>query len=243
MEPEISIIIPAHNEEKYITSTINSIKNQKFKNFNNLNFETIIVTNGCTDNTENIITNLIKENNQTIKHYSTPEAHVSKARNLGAEKANGNILLFLDADTLLDENMLDTIKQQFTEKYSVATTLAKPDLNGFKYKFSQDFKNFYHKYGLYCGCSGALICRKNDFFNAGKYPEIAVKEHRKLIKNILNSKTPSNSNKFKCVDSYVTTSMRRFKDWGIIKSSYFWTKEWLKDKIFSVENSDYEKIR
>ena len=45
----ISVIIPAYNEEKYIEKTLKSIKKQNFKHY-----ETIVVCNGCTDNTKDI---------------------------------------------------------------------------------------------------------------------------------------------------------------------------------------------
>ena len=49
---KFSIIIPANNEEKYIEKTINSIKEQSFKDY-----EIIVVANGCTDNTAEIVKN------------------------------------------------------------------------------------------------------------------------------------------------------------------------------------------
>ena len=45
--PKISVIIPAHNEEKYIEKTLESLTKQDFADF-----ETIVVANGCTDKTE-----------------------------------------------------------------------------------------------------------------------------------------------------------------------------------------------
>ena len=45
--PAFSIIIPAHNEEKYLQKTLDSIKSQTLQDY-----EIIIVTNGCTDKTE-----------------------------------------------------------------------------------------------------------------------------------------------------------------------------------------------
>jgi glycosyltransferase involved in cell wall biosynthesis len=229
--PNISIIIPANNEENYIKRTLHSIKNQTYQDY-----ESIIVSNGCTDKTEEIVNQKI---NDKIKHFSIHEANVSKARNHGAEKATGNVLLFLDADTLLEENALQKINQQFSDKYSVATTLVKPDSNKLKFKFAMGFKNFYHSYDIYQGCSGALICRKEDFDNVGGYQEIIVKEHRKLIID-LKRKT---GKKFKCLDTNVTTSMRRFRKWGLTKATAFWIKEWVKNYFGDLKSSKYEKVR
>src|SRR3989344_7961209 len=104
MVPFFSIVIPAHNEENYIKSTLHSIKNQTFQNF-----ETIIVANGCTDGTEETIK---KRTNEKLRLLSLPKANVSVARNAGALNAQGEILLFLDADTQLAENGLQRMKEQ-----------------------------------------------------------------------------------------------------------------------------------
>ncbi len=231
MNPKISVIIPAHNEESYIRKTLHSIKQQTYQNY-----EAIVVSNGCTDQTENIVN---KRANSKLKHFSIPEANVSKARNFGAKFAYGDILLFLDADTTLEQDALKTIKDSFTEKYSVATTKVIPDDKKLKFNFALGFKNFYHRTNLYQGCSGALICRKEDFSAVGGYPEMIVKEHRKLI---IDLKRKTNK-KFKCVNTQVTTSMRRFKQWGLTKATAFWVKEWFKNYFGDLKNSKYEKIR
>ncbi|PIZ51231.1 hypothetical protein COY27_04375 [Candidatus Woesearchaeota archaeon CG_4_10_14_0_2_um_filter_33_13] len=229
MEPKFSIIIPANNEENYIKQTLHSIKNQTYQNF-----ETIVVSNGCTDKTEEIVN---KRVNEQLKHYSIPLANVSIARNYGAEKARGEVLLFLDADTHLEVNSLQKIHLQLKD-YAIATTKVLPDEKKLKYRFAMGFKNFYHRTNLYQGCSGALICKKEDFDKVGGYPELAVKEHRKLIIDVKR-----NGGKFKCLNTTVTTSMRRFNQWGLIKATTFWVRQWLKNYTSDLKDSEYERIR
>ena len=231
MDPKISIIIPANNEENYIKKTLHSIKQQTYQNY-----EAIVVSNGCTDKTEEIVN---KRANEKLKHFSISEANVSKARNFGAKFAYGDILLFLDADTTLEEDALKKIKDSFSEKYSVATTKVQPDEKKMKFNFAMGFKNFYHRTNIYQGCSGALICRKEDFNAVNGYPEIVVKEHRKLIIDLKRNTKKG----FKCLNTNVTTSMRRFKKWGLIKATAFWIKEWGKNYVSDLKDSDYEKIR
>ena len=228
MTYNISIIIPAHNEENYIRKTLHSIKNQTYQDY-----EVIVIANGCTDKTEEII---MKRSNDKVKLFSMSQAHVSRARNYGADKAEGKILLFLDADTCLDIDSLQKINQHFTENYSIATTLVKSDNK--KFQFLMNLKNFHNKTGLYKGCSGALICRKEDFNVVNGYnSDIVVKEHRKLTQKLLKS------GKYVCINTNVTTSMRRFNDWGLIKVGSFWMKQLVKDKFGDLTKSDYEKIR
>ncbi len=228
--PDFSIIIPAYNEEKYLRKTLHSLKNQTFQNF-----ETIIVTNGCTDKTEEIVK---KKVNERFRHLSLSRANVSVARNAGALNANGKTLVFLDADTILEPDALHKIQTQFSNNYAVASTKSRPDTSELKYKIAFGFKNFYLRSLFYHGCSGVLICRKENFHKVGGYnPEIIVKEHRKLILK-LEQQGP-----YKRIDTTVTTSTRRFQQWGLSKTFFFWIHQWVKDKVGDIRLSDYEKVR
>ncbi len=236
MNPAFSIIIPAHNEENYIAKTLHSIKSQS-----NQDFEVIVVSNGSSDETEGIVWKKISEKlmRGKLKQIILSQPSVSLARNCGAKEAKGELLLFLDADTTLEPETLQKIKSQFSERVAVATTKVKPDLEKKKFKFAMNFKNFYHTMGLYQGCSGALICRKVDFDKVGGYdPNLKVKEHRKLIIQLKRE-----CGDFKCMDAYVTTSMRRFNQWGLAKATWFWIKQWAKNYTGNLEESEYEKVR
>ncbi|MFH1327202.1 MAG: glycosyltransferase family A protein [archaeon] len=97
---EISIIIPAHNEEKYIKKTLQSIKNSEYKNY-----EIIVICDNCSDSTEKIAKRYTK------KVYSVNLKNTAKSRNLGAKKSKGNILVFNDADTIISKTYLYLIKK------------------------------------------------------------------------------------------------------------------------------------
>lgn len=227
--PKIAVIIPAHNEEKYLGKTLESLRQQNF-----LDYETIIVCNGCADKTEEIAKKFI---NQNTKILSAKEANVSLARNLGAQQASSDILLFLDADTLLEPTSLQTISQNFTEKYFVAATKTKPDSSKLKYRLALFLKNLAYQTKLYPSCSGALICRKKDFHQVGGYsPEINVKEQYKLLTKL------KELGEYKVIKTTTTTSMRRFEQWGLIKVVFFWLKQEFKEH-FNLNSSKYEVVR
>jgi len=227
---KISVIIPAHNEEKYLGQTLDSLRNQNF-----LDYETIIVPNGCSDQTVSIAQKYL---NQSTKILPITEANVSQARNLGAQHAQGEILLFLDADTQLEPTTLQTIAQHFKNNLSVATTKTKPDNPQFKFKLALAFKNLYNQTKIYQGCSGALICRKEHFHSVGGYhPPLKVKEHRKLIIKL------KKLGQYVVLPTYTTTSMRRFQHWGLTKATYFWLKEFIKNYTTDLKKSDYESVR
>lgn len=230
MNPKISVVIPAHNEEKYIKRTLFSLLNQTFQDF-----EIIVVANGCTDKTEEVVR---KRENKRLKLYSLTKANVSMARNFGAKMAKGELLVFLDADTLLNNDALRKVNHTFNdEEVSVATTKVLPDSEDLKFKLAMMFKNAYNSRGIYKGCSGVLCCRTDHFEDVKGYDDLKVKEHRKLTLKLLEL------GKYRCVDIYAITSMRRLKDWGLLGSTLFWAKQFIKDKLGSLKGSEYEMVR
>lgn len=94
---EFSVIIPAHNEEEYISKTIESL------NKSGVYFELIVVCDSCEDRTKEVA------KNYTENVFEVNFKNVSKARNFGAKKSSSNILIFLDADTIVSDNYLSEI--------------------------------------------------------------------------------------------------------------------------------------
>lgn len=95
----VSIIIPVYNGELFILKAIKSCLNQTYKNI-----EIIVVDDGSTDNTRNLL-NLFIENKQIIYIYQDNKDR-SAARNTGIKVASGNYIQFLDADDWLDSNKI-----------------------------------------------------------------------------------------------------------------------------------------
>lgn len=91
----ISVIIPVYNAEKSIEKTLNSIKNQTCKG----DFEIIIVNDGSTDESKNIIENFQFQNPEMIiKFINQENGGVSKARNTALKVAQGDFIALLDSD-------------------------------------------------------------------------------------------------------------------------------------------------
>ena len=225
----ISVIIPAHNEEKYLENTLKKLREQNF-----LDYETIIVCNGCTDQTEKVA---IEFGNSQTKVIKLAEANVSIARNKGAAQAQGSLLLFLDADTLLDNSSLKRVAEEFTGDFSIATTKSQPDIPKLKYKLISSLKNLHNQSQVYRGCSGILICKKKDFQAVGGYPLFKVKEHRKLTLKL------KKLGKYRVINTTAITSMRRFEEWGVTKASFFWIKQWAKNYLSDLKEENYEIVR
>lgn len=105
-----SIIVPVYNAEKYIENTLRSVINQ-----DKSNFEIIVINDGSTDNSLNVIKK-IAGNDERIKVYSQKNKGVSCARNLGLDKAKGKYILFLDSDDELPPRTLSNYYGIFQTK-------------------------------------------------------------------------------------------------------------------------------
>lgn len=96
-----SIIIPLYNKENHIENTLKSVLNQSF-----IDFEIIVVNDGSTDNSEQIV---FQFNDNRIHYFYKKNEGVSIARNFGIEQAKSNLICFLDADDFWYENFLETM--------------------------------------------------------------------------------------------------------------------------------------
>ena len=111
MTPQISIVIPAYNAEKYIERCVDSIINQTFRDF-----EIIIVNNGSVDSTKEICEELEKKDNRISFHDMGEENRgVSFARNIGIQKSAGEYISFVDADDILQADMLEVLWNQIQD--------------------------------------------------------------------------------------------------------------------------------
>jgi len=90
--PLISVIIPAHNAERYLAQTIESVLAQTYQDF-----EIVFVDDGSTDNTLQVA----ERYREQVSIYTQAQCGPSAARNAGLRKAQGEFLAFLDADDIL----------------------------------------------------------------------------------------------------------------------------------------------
>ncbi len=97
-EPDLSVIMPVYNEEKYLPKALKSIKNQK----TDLKVEVIIIDDNSTDKTVEIA----KEYNCTI-YTNEKNMNVSQMRNFGYKVSHGKTILHTDGDTAFSENYFE----------------------------------------------------------------------------------------------------------------------------------------
>ncbi len=138
--PEISVIIPVYNKEKYIQNTLESVLRQTFTDF-----EIIIIDDGSTDDSMDIATSF---KHPAIRIFRQKNQGVSMARNKGASLAKGNILAFLDADDLWLPEHLETLKK-LSNKYPEAGFFATAYSIRYNHQLKKDFiGNFDKTYQL-----------------------------------------------------------------------------------------------
>lgn len=100
--PNISIVIPAYNEESVLEDRINNLAEVYPKD----KMEIIISNDGSSDNTEEIAKNTLKNYSLTGKVITYPRSGVNKAINRGINEASNEIVVITGADGLFDENTI-----------------------------------------------------------------------------------------------------------------------------------------
>lgn len=116
----ISVIMPVYNDEDYLSDTLQSIMKQTYQDF-----EVIVVDDGSTDHTKEIIKDY-KEKDSRIQYHYQQQTNAGVARNYGMSFAQGKYVMFLDGDDLFDENLLGEMYAQI-EKESADICLCNAD--------------------------------------------------------------------------------------------------------------------
>lgn len=108
----ISVIIPTYNEEATIHYCLESLFKQK-----DSDFEVIVVDDGSTDNP----IRQLAEKNKNLRYFEQDHKGPGSARNLGAKHAQGDILVFVDADMIFDQNFLFELTKPIKDKLTKGT--------------------------------------------------------------------------------------------------------------------------
>ena len=158
----LSIIIPTLNEEKYLPHLLSSIKKQKIRQ----DYEIIVADGGSEDKTVKIAKNF---GCKIVDGGKSP----AEGRNNGAEIAKGDLLLFLDADTLLPRDFFAKTFQEFKRRnLDVAGFCLKPRSNRKIHKiFYEVFYNWiillFEKFLAHA--SQAILVKKEIFEKIGGF--------------------------------------------------------------------------
>ncbi len=234
MNPEISVIIPALNEERYIGHAIKGLTSQTFKNF-----ETIVVDGGSIDNTVKIA----KKHAKVIVQKK-PGAAI--ARNSGARIARGRLLLFLDADTWPSPHLLEIYRKIFANGKVVAATgpvfpleKVRADVSAGYFFVSMIFVKASVLLSRPCIVGSNFAVRKDAFVKAGGFnPKMITYEDWDLslrLKKIGRIKFVNNAE--------VKTSARRINAWGVAGFFAFYVNNMARYTFFKKPRREYRQIR
>lgn len=108
--PSVSFIIPAYNVDRYIERCIDSLLQQYL-----LNYEIIIINDGSTDRTKEIINKYQKKNNHIILIDQVNQGQ-GQARNVGIDLAQSKYIMFIDADDYIKEQSVYNLLKISEEK-------------------------------------------------------------------------------------------------------------------------------
>lgn len=109
MIPLISIIVPVYNVKEYLDDCVTSILNQTYQNI-----EIILVDDGSTDGSHNLVDELSKKDNR-IKVIHQKNQGVSSARNVALGNATGKYICFVDADDMVSEIYVSTLYELISD--------------------------------------------------------------------------------------------------------------------------------
>lgn len=160
-----SVVIPLYNKEQSISSTINSVLNQTYHNF-----ELIVVNDGSTDNSLQVVSQI---EDPRIRIIDKPNGGVSSARNRGIEEAKYEWVAFLDGDDSWDPLFLEKMVKLIVDfplasffacKFSfVSNVKDKPIDNG--YNKRGYVENYFKEAWNYPMLNSSAVVVKKDCFN------------------------------------------------------------------------------
>jgi glycosyltransferase involved in cell wall biosynthesis len=130
MDSLISVIIPTYNYAKYLPQAIESVLNQTLKNF-----EIIVVDDGSTDNTKDVL----KPYRSSIRYIYQQNKGLPSAKNTGIKASHGEFIAFLDSDDLWLPEKLELQKRFYNEHPSVGMVIC----NGFLFDETGIIRTFF----------------------------------------------------------------------------------------------------
>jgi glycosyltransferase involved in cell wall biosynthesis len=210
----ISVIIPTYNEEENIAQCLVSLTHQTVAR---TEYEIIVVDGGSKDATCTIA------GKYADKVFTQKSKKVGGARNDGFMAAKGEIIATTDADCILPPTWIETIKRNFKDnRVVVLYGPVYPIEMGIRNKLSILLANTFSRIGYYShtffytlGCNTAF--RKDAFIKAGMYRCFDAGDDLEIALRMKDQGNVSFDGRLK-----VGFSMRRYKQFGTLKSLYEW---------------------
>ena len=130
--PKVTIIIPVFNTAQYLSTCLNSVISQTYQNL-----EIIVIDDGSTDTSPNIISEYAKKDNR-IKIITQKNQGQSTARNTGLKNARGDYVSFIDSDDKVSNTFIEQLLQPYLNHPNVALTVCGVHYNWLKTKSTKN---------------------------------------------------------------------------------------------------------
>ncbi|MBI5347082.1 MAG: glycosyltransferase [Candidatus Aenigmarchaeota archaeon] len=232
---KISVVIPTLNEEKYIDSMLFHVKKLK-------PYEIIVADSLSKDKTRQIA------KKYGAKVIMCPRKNAALGRNAGGRKARGDVILFLDADSIVFPNILEVLEKDFKDKNIVGWTCS---IYGFTpkwseqllYNMSNQLINFLTMRMKKPHAAGICIAVRRDIFNKlnGFNESLKVMEDHDFAQ-----RTKKYGDFIFSKETCVFTSARRIENWGGLTLIKKYSKIYISfmlNKNKDYQNVEYEPIR
>jgi glycosyltransferase involved in cell wall biosynthesis len=214
---DFSVIIPAYNEEDYLRSTLDALR-QACKAVSPLSGEIIVVDNQSTDQTSRIALDFGCK-------VVTEEIHqIAKVRNTGAKVAGGRYLIFVDADTLVPvatfSSAIHAMKSGEVGCGGACLTFDHDYSRWFSGKFLPMTWNLISvKLKLFAG--SFIFCQSDLFFSCGGFPETHFAGEEIVLSRKLKKESRKRNKKVLILKEFPVVSSARklewYSDWSILK--------------------------
>ncbi|WP_406684228.1 glycosyltransferase family 2 protein [Seonamhaeicola sp. MEBiC1930] len=143
LNPKVSIIMATYNRAQFIMESIKSIQNQTFENW-----ECLIIDDGGTDNTKDILEPLLKEDERFkyLKRTSKYQKGLPGSRNYGLDEAKGDYIIFFDDDDIAHPQNLEICVHELTTKNITFCRYIRNVFTGdfdYDFNYSKEYTSFY----------------------------------------------------------------------------------------------------
>lgn len=211
----VSVVIPTFQEEKYIAATLS-----RLANINHL-IETIVVDGGSKDKTVEVARRF------TDKMYVQRERGIARARNYGAKRACGEVLVFLDADVIPTVDFVEKVLETFGDSTVVGATCSiMPIQPRFHEKvffyFHNSLTRILSRFKPHCR-GEFFVARRSEFLKVNGFDEsLPCSEDHELAFRL------SKRGKFVFIQGLtVYESLRRFRKIGFLTVVSMWLANYL----------------
>jgi glycosyltransferase involved in cell wall biosynthesis len=217
---EISVIVPALNEEENIEACLKSILNQTFPRDK---YEIIVSDGNSSDRTLKIA------RKYSDKAVITKKKGIWWGKNFGARFARGKYLVFIDADTTIDSDYLKTLHEYFKNGCIGLSTGFRFSGKSMKIKAAEGICHIYYSFmgliGVPHMLGFSLAVTKADFDSIGGFKNIVLEDNQ-FCQDI--------SSKGKVIFvplKKVTTSSRRLENFGVMNSLRYYVELWVIQRL------------